>query len=118
MMPDLDVIRQSWREYAIKKWGKETARKMWEHAVDPVTGYVAKDLNTVDLLDGKTPCCRCGGVGLWSPRGSDRDDHVLCLRCHDDWDEVAMTLLEKHGYVSSKKKWHAAFMEFCETKPK
>ena len=100
---------------AVEMFGKDEAAKMWQRAVDPNTGYIARDLNTVGLLDGKTPCQRCGGLGLWGPVGGASE--VLCLQCHDEWGEVAPKLLRKHGYVWSKKKWHAAFQEFCSTKP-
>lgn len=109
-------IRESWYRKSVELFGKDEAIKMWQHAVDPVTGYQAKDLNRVDLLDGTIPCQRCGGLGLWKPRGGD-DTEILCLRCHDDWAEAAQGLLRKHGFVSSKKKWHAAFEEFCKMQP-
>lgn len=116
-MVDLKAISASWYEEAVKEFGEDTARKMWAYAKDPITGYVSRDLNTVHALDGSIPCQRCGGFGYWRPGGSDRDDEVLCVRCHDDWSGSSERLLRKHGYVWSKKKWHAAFLEFCSTKP-
>lgn len=113
----LKQISDSLYRQAVQEYGEDTARKIWAYAKDPITGYVSHSLNCVHLLDGKIPCQRCGGFGIWKPGGSDRDDHVLCVRCHDDWSDAAPVLLEKHGYVSSKKKWHAAFMEFCSQKP-
>jgi len=112
----LKQISDSWYKQAVKEFGEDTARNMWTYAKDPITGYVARSLNSVHLLDGKIPCQRCGGFGIWGPVGG-RDDEVLCVRCHDDWGDAAPILLRKHGYVWSKKKWHAAFMEFCSQKP-
>lgn len=114
----LKQISDSLYKQAVKEYGKDTADKIWAYAKDPITGYVSRDLNQVNALDGSIPCKRCGGFGYWSPGGSDRDDDVLCVRCHDDWGEAAPILLRKHGYVWSKKKWHAAFLEFCSIKPK
>ncbi len=115
-MSYLKVISDRLYKQATKDYGEETARNMWAYAEDPVTGYVSRDLNCVNLLDGKIPCQRCGGFGIWKPPGSNRDDKVLCVRCHD-WGDAAPKLLDKHGYVWSKKKWHGAFMEFCSQKP-
>lgn len=103
-------------QQAVKEYGPEMVTKMCQRAVDPVTGYIARNMNCVHLLDGKTPCRRCGGVGLWEPGGAKEQGIVLCLRCQDDWHKS--DLLEKHGYVWGHKKWMAAFNEFCQTKPK
>ena len=112
----LDELKQSWYRQSVEMFGKDEAQKMWQHAKDPITGYVAKDLNCCHLLNGEIPCMRCGGFGMWTPGGGDGKAHVLCLKCFDGWGEVCSELLDKHGYVSSKKKWHAAFMEYCQTK--
>ena len=108
--------RKSPYQQAVEKFGAEKIAKLDQRAVDPVTGYIARSRNAADLLDGKTPCRRCGGVGLWEPEGAKEQGLILCLRCLDDWHDS--DLLEKHGYVSSRKKWVAAFNEFCLTKPK
>lgn len=101
---------------ACERLGKETVDKLSRGAVDPVTGYIARHLNAAaELLDGTKPCQRCGGCGMYGPA---RLGVLVCLRCWDEWDEVGSKLLAKHGYVSSHKKWHAAFQEFCETKPR
>lgn len=102
-------------QLAVEMFGEETTKKMYQHAVDPVTGYISRNLNAVHLLDGKTPCRRCGGAGLWTPGGAKEPGIILCLRCLDDWHNS--DLLEKHGYVWGHKKWMAAFNEFCQTKP-
>lgn len=103
-------------QQAVEKYGAEMVAKMSQRAVDPVTGYISRNTNTVHLLDGETPCRRCGGVGLWEPEGARGQGIVLCLRCGDDWFNSG--LLKKHRYISSHKKWMAAFNEFCQTRPK
>lgn len=113
----LEQISKSLYGQAVEKYGEEEARKMWAYAKDPITGYVSRSLNQCHALDGGIPCQRCGGFGYWKPSGRDRDDEVLCVRCFDGWSDSAGALLRKHGYVWSKKKWHAAFMEFCLMKP-
>ena len=113
----LQEVSNRWYKEAVEKFGEEVAKKMWQYAKDPITGYVSRDLNCVHLLDGSTPCQRCGGFGIWKPPGDDKSKEVLCVRCFDDWGDNSVRLLSKHGYVSSKKKWHAAFAEFCSIKP-
>jgi len=113
----LESIRRDWKAKSVEMFGEDESRKLWAYAKDPITGYVSNHLNQVGALDGSIPCQRCGGFGYWSPPGSKRNDEVLCVRCVDDWSEVSSKLLRKHGYVSSKKKWHDAFVEFCGMKP-
>lgn len=116
------MVKRTLYEDAVEAYGKETAEKMWQRAVDPVTGYISKDRAADKLLDGKIPCRRCGGMGLCGIRDPEDEDFspelVLCLKCWDEWGDDASRLLKKHGYVYSKKKWLAAFTEFCSTKPK
>lgn len=101
---------------ACERIGKDKVDKLSRGAVDPMTGYIARHLNAAaELLDGTKPCQRCGGRGLW---GQARLKVALCLPCQDEWMEVCSELLDKHGYVSSDKKWLAAFQEFCQTKPR
>ena len=47
-----------------------------------------------------------------------RTHQVLCLKCQDEWMGCASELLEKRGFVWSRKIWVAAFNEFLQTKPK
>ena len=119
--PELQAISDEWFKMAVKEHGLEEAQKQWAHATDPVTGYVCREHNQCNLLNNEQPCMRCGGFGLI---GSLEKGLVLCARCWDDWsssttpgDGMGAKLLRKHGYVSSKKKWHAAFAEFCSMKP-
>lgn len=101
-------------QLAVKMYGEETAKGLFQYAVDHEDNYISKSLNAnVTIHNGIAVCNRCGGKAMWGP------EHLkvsLCLRCYDDWDLVSTDLLEKHGYVSSRKKWYAAFSEFCEAR--
>lgn len=102
---------------AVEKMGKETVDKLSRRAVDPETGYIARHLNKLGVTTFLSPvrCCRCGGYGMWEVP---RSRQALCLKCLDEWMECGSKYLKKHGFVSSKKKWMAAFNEFLQTKPK
>ncbi len=88
--------------------------------VDPETGYIGRTWLGKDY-GADVRCRRCGGRGMWH-RGDEFDPNtILCLKCADDWFEMAGPLFAKYGWRdmrSNPKKWMAAFDEFCQTKPK
>lgn len=55
-MSYLKAVSDSLYKQAVEEYGEEEARKIWAHAVDPVTGYVSRGLNQVHALDGSIPC--------------------------------------------------------------
>lgn len=87
---------------------------------DPETGYIARTWKGTDY-GPDVRCTRCGASGMWRPRGEPDPKRVLCLRCADDWHDMADPLFKKYGWKDTRsghKKWAAAFNEFLQTKPK
>jgi len=79
--------------------------------VDPETGYRARTKVGHDYGPG-VRCDRCTGRGMCRYPG----EHILCLRCADDWYES--DILERHmPGILNKKKWESAYQEFLSTVP-
>lgn len=88
---------------------------------DPETGYIGQGSVGIDYGE-HIRCKRCGGRGMVSIPVNQplNPEKVICLRCSDDWDNMASTLFDKHGWRdarSNRKKWDAAYDEFLQTKP-